>query len=76
MDKSILQILIDEQKCDLCGTCVGVCPENVIGMSITKLFIDHAGCTRCSKCIWVCPVRALSLQEKSTRSLVGSGVGD
>jgi ferredoxin len=76
MDKNLLQIIIDEQKCDLCGTCVGVCPENVIGMSITKLFIDHAGCTRCSKCIWVCPVRALSLQEKSTRSLVGSGVGD
>ncbi|MEJ2636407.1 MAG: 4Fe-4S binding protein [Calditrichia bacterium] len=55
-------ILIDEQKCDLCGTCVGVCPENVMGLSITRLTIDHEGCTLCSKCVWVCPVRALELE--------------
>ena len=54
-------VVIDPETCDLCGTCVGVCPENVIHLSAHELSIDHDGCTRCNKCIWVCPVRALSL---------------
>jgi len=54
-------VLINSELCDLCGTCVGVCPENVIRMSAHQLSIEHDGCTRCSKCIWVCPVRALKL---------------
>ncbi|MEJ2048558.1 MAG: 4Fe-4S binding protein [Calditrichota bacterium] len=74
MDKNSLQVHIDDSKCDLCGTCVGVCPENVIGMSIAKLTIDHNGCTRCNKCIWVCPVRALSLIEVTKNSIAASGI--
>jgi ferredoxin len=53
------QVVIFSEMCDLCGTCVGVCPENVIRMSTYQLSIDHENCTRCSKCIWVCPVSAL-----------------
>jgi len=74
MDKNSLQVIINDQKCDLCGTCVGVCPENVMGMSITKLFIDHAGCTRCSKCVWVCPVRALSLEARITKKAIHTDI--
>ena len=55
------KVVIFPEVCDLCGTCVGVCPENVIRMSAYQLAIDHEGCTRCSKCIWVCPVSALDL---------------
>ena len=59
------QVVIFPELCDLCGTCVGVCPENVIRMSTYQLSIDHDSCTRCSKCIWVCPVRALELTAVS-----------
>ena len=80
MDKNSLKVYINEAKCDLCGTCVGVCPENVIGMSIAKLTIDHDGCTRCNKCIWVCPVRALSLVEVTkisiAKSVIEKSTGD
>ncbi|GAB4376557.1 MAG: 4Fe-4S binding protein [Calditrichia bacterium] len=59
-------IEIDKSKCDLCGTCVAVCPENVMGLTIYELEIDHQGCTRCSKCVWVCPVGALQLLPEKT----------
>ncbi|MFZ0391284.1 MAG: 4Fe-4S binding protein [Calditrichia bacterium] len=58
---------INPSKCDLCGTCVGICPENVIAMSVDKLTIDHSGCTRCHKCIWICPVRALEMVKTTPR---------
>lgn len=54
-------IQIDEQKCDLCGACVGACPENVMNLTLRELEIDNDGCTNCSKCVWVCPVGALAL---------------
>ena len=56
-------IQINHERCDLCGTCVGVCPENVMSMTVHLLSIDHANCTRCSKCVWACPVGALKLTD-------------
>ena len=55
----------DETKCDFCGTCVGVCPENCIELRETVLSIDYDSCTICEKCIWICPVAAL-FREEST----------
>jgi len=52
-------ILLHENKCDFCGTCVGVCPENCIVLSEAKLGIHHQVCTMCHKCVWICPVEAL-----------------
>ena len=57
-------IIIDKNRCDLCGTCVAVCPENVMTMNQNELQIDHDGCTRCSNCVWICPVEALELNLK------------
>lgn len=64
------KIQIDKETCDLCGTCVAVCPENVMTLTATELSIDHSGCTRCSKCVWVCPVRALELVNARKASVV------
>lgn len=63
-------IEIDRDKCDLCGACVAVCPENVMYLFPTRLTIDHEGCTLCSKCVWVCPVRALTLAREKKVSAV------
>lgn len=56
-------ILIQENRCDFCGTCVGVCPENCIELKEVDLIIDHEACTQCNKCVWICPVEALYRQE-------------
>ena len=72
MNKNQDFIKINADRCDLCGTCVGVCPENVISLSRTELSIDHDGCTRCRKCIWICPVSALEMIEQKKAVLATS----
>ncbi len=52
-------IIIDHDLCDLCGTCVGVCPADCISMSDTTLDIDNDACIHCGFCIQVCPMEAL-----------------
>lgn len=52
--------LVDEEKCVLCGECVGSCPIKVI--SITGEHVVITGqCTLCCACIHKCPEGALSL---------------
>jgi len=53
-------IKIDHALCDLCGTCVAVCPVDCISMSDTTLEIDEETCILCKFCIQVCPMEALS----------------
>ena len=56
-------ILLHDNKCDFCGTCVGVCPENCIDLGEAELSIDHQICTMCHKCVWICPVEALYAEK-------------
>jgi NAD-dependent dihydropyrimidine dehydrogenase PreA subunit len=58
-------ILLYHNKCDFCGTCVGVCPENCIDLTESELMIDHETCTLCHKCVWICPVEALYTEKKN-----------
>lgn len=57
-------IIIDKDLCDLCGTCVAVCPEDCIELTETYLQIDNVHCTTCGLCTKVCPVSALLDSEK------------
>ena len=50
----MLLIEILPNKCDFCGTCVGVCPEDAIELKEAEIKIDENLCTNCSKCVWVC----------------------
>jgi len=56
-------IVIHDHKCDFCGTCVGVCPENCIDLSEAAIVIDDQSCTMCHKCVWICPVDALYSEQ-------------
>ena len=51
---------INSKTCDLCGTCISVCPTAALSMSATILKLDEERCTHCGLCIHVCPVAALS----------------
>jgi len=53
------QIVLDEQLCNACETCVESCPVGAVGFySDTPLFCDLCG--GATSCIAVCPTDALS----------------
>ncbi len=54
-------IVINPDKCDLCGTCVSVCPVDCMEITEQYLVIDDQTCNLCEICVKVCPLKALSL---------------
>jgi len=49
--------------CDLCGTCISVCPKDCITLTESRLIIDDSQCNVCQICVRVCPFKALRLVE-------------
>ncbi len=52
-------INIIENKCDYCGTCLGVCPVNCISITESDIIIDHKTCIDCDFCVDICPIEVL-----------------
>jgi ferredoxin len=53
--------VIDRQKCTLCGTCVDICPEDVLAIEGEKLVYVHPEqCTMCAECESACPEGAVA----------------
>ncbi|MAV58715.1 MAG: hypothetical protein CMG07_02050 [Candidatus Marinimicrobia bacterium] len=52
-------INIIENKCDFCGTCVGVCPANCIDVDEASILINHKKCIDCDLCVYICPIEVL-----------------
>ncbi|MCK4338884.1 MAG: 4Fe-4S binding protein [Candidatus Cloacimonetes bacterium] len=50
---------IIQEKCDLCGCCVSVCPADAIRMTEFLANILEDECTGCKNCFIVCPVSAV-----------------
>ncbi len=53
-------VVINNKRCDECGTCVGVCPKGVLLLKKSGLIVDEQVCTGCSLCITICPVAAIA----------------
>ena len=51
---------VNELLCDICGTCVAVCPVDAIRVSEFRVRIEQDVCIQCGKCEQVCPARAIS----------------
>jgi len=49
------------EKCNLCGSCVEVCPFNAITIDSNWRY-DSIACEGCGKCVSVCPTGALSYE--------------
>jgi coenzyme F420 hydrogenase subunit beta len=59
--KNLISDVINKDLCCYCGTCEGVCPENVIALSHEG--IKGTGkCTNCQICYESCPGRAFDYQ--------------
>jgi NAD-dependent dihydropyrimidine dehydrogenase PreA subunit len=56
-------IKIDVDLCDLCGTCVGICPADCLELSEQVLSVNQSICTSCGKCVIICPMAALTHAE-------------
>ncbi len=63
----MLLIEILPNKCDFCGTCVGVCPEDAIELTDSTINIVEEVCTNCSKCVWVCPIDVLVFNKEKMK---------
>jgi Fe-S-cluster-containing hydrogenase component 2 len=55
-------VVVDEQECVGCQTCVDVCPVGAISMVDGIAKIDPDECTSCLTCIGECPVEAINEQ--------------
>jgi len=57
-------IRVDTGLCDLCGTCISVCPHDAICLR-DAVTVDKNRCVTCLVCVRVCPVGALSRSVES-----------
>ena len=53
-------VVVDEQACTGCETCVEACPVNAISMADGVAKINRDECTECLTCVDECPVEAIS----------------
>jgi len=50
---------IDSVKCNGCGICVDVCPEQAIVIRNSLAAINHRLCIQCGACLEMCPTNAI-----------------
>ena len=50
------RIHIDGERCDFCGSCVAVCPEDAIELKSSTIIVDGERCTLCRFCVDICPL--------------------
>ncbi|MCX7984996.1 MAG: 4Fe-4S binding protein [Bacteroidetes bacterium] len=58
-----LMMYIVPGKCDFCGCCVGVCPEDALELLEARISIIEERCTNCRKCEWACPWNAIEFHR-------------
>ena len=58
-------MIVDNQTCLHCGTCVGSCPTNSIFLHETATIEFLETCTECELCAMVCPVGSIRRISKS-----------
>jgi MinD superfamily P-loop ATPase len=50
---------INFENCDICGTCVSVCPVDAIDVGEYRVIINQDKCTACGLCFIICPAQAI-----------------
>ncbi len=64
-------IEIDEEKCNLCGECVSICPRDVLEIKRKKLVVkDEMVCTLCRSCMEVCEKDAIKVEGDEKRIIL------
>ena len=55
---------IDKNKCNLCGTCVEVCPMEVFSKDDKEIKIVDGKCIGCHACELQCPKEAIKVEDE------------
>jgi NAD-dependent dihydropyrimidine dehydrogenase PreA subunit len=55
-----MPVIIDEEKCDACGSCVEVCPVNALEVEEVA-GVNEDECIDCGTCVDECPNGAIEL---------------
>ena len=56
------KIVIDPDKCNLCGRCVEMCPFNAVEIKNKSIDIDREACNLCLCCMEACAGRAMDFK--------------
>jgi len=57
-------IVIDEQKCKVCGECVKICPVEIYTLVDDRIVVGSSDeCSNCQSCVSVCEVQAITISE-------------
>jgi len=48
--------VIENEKCDFCGTCVAVCPTDAIDLKEFTVEVNAERCIGCASCVDICPL--------------------
>jgi len=59
-----LAVQVESDRCEGCGSCVDVCPENALEIINGKVVINEDRCAECGACTEVCPNEALGLRRR------------
>jgi len=55
------QMVVDEERCIGCGTCVDVCPVRIFSLEDRKATVKNQDkCMKCGQCVERCPARAIT----------------
>jgi nitroreductase/NAD-dependent dihydropyrimidine dehydrogenase PreA subunit len=53
-------VVIENDKCTGCGSCVKICHEHCITLTGETVSINYELCSTCTQCVAICPEQALS----------------
>lgn len=56
------KLIIDNEKCTLCETCVDICRDEVLKCKNDKIVMVADDCQRCESCTVLCPVNAITCE--------------
>ncbi len=57
-------IVIDGQKCTVCGECVSICPVEIYKQEGDRIVVGNTDeCSNCQSCLSVCEPQAISISE-------------
>jgi len=64
-EPSYAWIEIDQQKCNRCGTCIDMCPMDVLHFSQSGFphMKYRDDCWYCDVCVFVCPRKAIIMKD-------------
>lgn len=57
----MFKVIVDHEKCNLCGLCVELCPSLVFKNESGKVVVNENLCIGCLGCIPLCPVKAIDV---------------